>query len=689
MRIPHLTPPDPARLLGWCTGSPWRWLAVLAAAGPWLRIQAGAVTVYPLHLVLTALLAWALIGRERGSLAREVPLLPGAALIAWLALVTLFRAQWWALAGTLLGGASLWIWGWAAGGVGRHPGAGRHFGEAALLYVAATVLMGLAVWALQYGAPQACVLVNCDARAGVPYPFQGGWHSTGQYAVLLILLLPLAADPLVRSLRDPRAGRARAALLALSVAAGLALLAGARWWVLLIVALGQALFARVIAPDRHPLDRLLLRGMVFFTLFGAVALYGLAPGYLGLLLTGRDDARAAGIHLPPGGPPVLTSDHTTPVPIRLVSAGWVALNASARRPLTVRVLLVSTTSAGQTHAYPGGALSFHHPLAPGEALELAVPVRLPHWVNTGFAMWQLHDDAGAEIPVIEGSRGFRFANAGYYTLSPSRENHLTALAARARAFINRAQPPPRDPPGSGVESLAGNAFDAIFFSPLWGHRPAFELGAGPLASGPSLWLQLLHGYGLVGLGLAAWLGVRLLRQSWELALAHGRSDTRLAWRLVPVSVFLLGALAMLSGEPARYHSLWGLFLLSGFVEGVHARQFPGTPRLSLSGPAAVRRWWTNLGRLSRPRLPWPRRDAPRGGGGHFGLRWPRPRISWPRIWARRRSPLYSKGASFRARTMLERLPKVRWPRVTWPRPPRIRWPRQRRGKPSFPRGRRR
>jgi hypothetical protein len=683
MRLHYFAPPDLARLLSWCGGSPWRWLAVLAAAGPWLRLEAGPVAVYPLHVALTALLGWGLIGRERGSLASEVPLLPGAILIAWLALVTLFRAQWWTLGGTLLGGASLWIWGWAASGVGRHPGASRYFGEAALLYLAATVLVGLAAWALQFWAPQACGLINCDARAGVPYPFRGGWHSTGQYAVLLILLSPLAAAALVRSLRDPRAGRARVALFALSAAAGLALLAGARWWVLLIVGLGQVLFARVIAADRHPLDRLLMRGLVFFTLFGAVSLYGMVPGYLGMLLSGRDDARSVGIYLPPGAPPALTSDHTTPVPIRLVNAGWTGLRTDESQPLTVSVLLVFTTSTGQTQTYPGGALAFHEPLAPGQAVELAVPVRLPHWVNTGFALWQVHDAAGTEIPVTEGSHGFRFANSGYYALDQWGENHLTALAARARAFVTRAQPPPQDAVNGSGESLAGNAFDAIFFSPVWGHRPLSPPGFGPLSPGQPLWLQLLHGYGLVGLGLAAWLGMRLFRQSWHLSQAHERGGTRLAWRLVPVSTFLLATLGMLSGELSRYHSLWGVFLLSGFVEGAHARQFPGVPRLSLRGLADVNRWRAGLDRFARPRIPWSRQGGVHQPRGRFIPRLLR--ISWPRMQTRHRSLRYLPGAPLRGRRWLGRLPKVGWPRITWPR---LRWPRRRRGRPSTPRWRR-
>ncbi len=680
----RISQPDPVLLLRWSDGSPWRWLAVLAAASPWVRVALGPVTLHPLHVLLTLLLGWALLRVDRQRLADDVPLLPGAALVAWLALVTLFRWQWWALGGTLLGGGSLWLWGWAASAVGRQSPVPRHFAEAALLFLVATLLAGVAAWAAQWWLPDACLALNCDPHAGLPYPFRGGWHSNAQYAGVLALLLPLAAQPLVRSLRDPRAGRARLAMIALTVLAGLALLAGARAWLLPIVALGMALFAWTLAGDRHPMDRLLLRAMVFFTLFGAVALYGLAPGYLGPLVSGRSDPRAAGV-VAPAGAVVLSSDRATRVPIRLVNTGWADLRAGDERPLVVGALLLFTPSTGLTRAYPAGGLRIYQTLAPGEALDVTIPVRLPHWVNTGYLMWRLQDAAGTPIPVTEGNRGFRFANASYYSLDQAGDNQLTALGSRARAFVTRAQPPPQDIGLSlASDSLLGNAFDTLFFSPLWGHRGEQMPGGGPLDTVRSVWLQLLHGYGLVGLALGLWFAFRLLRQSWQVALARERSGARLAWRLVPVSVLLLSAMALVSGEPARYHSLWGCFILAGFVEGAHARHYPTARRWRWGlrmhpGRLDIR---GILGRLPRP--PW--RGPPRWrlpGRLPGPPRWPRLRIPgpprwWP-TWGRRpRSPLYLDA------------PRRGWPAL-WGRA--LRWtqdrfPRRRRG-PRHPPPRRR
>jgi hypothetical protein len=699
----NLPQPDPVALLRWADRSPLCWLAVLAAASPWLRIVWPPLTLYPLHILLTGLLGWALIGTQRHSLVDEVPLFPAVLLAGWIALGTLFRGQWAALGGTVIGGAALWVWGWAASGIGRQVPGPRHFAEAALVFLVTTLGLGAALWAVQWWVPDLCSFVNCDPQAGIPYPFRGGWHTHLQYVVILILLLPFCADPLMRTLRDSRAGRARVAMLALTICAGLALLAGARWWLLLIVALGEALFARVLSSDRHPLDRLFVRGMVFFTLFGAIALYGLAPGYLGPLLTGRSDSRSGGVQMPPGSSAlVLASDRMTPVPIRLINTGWSDLRAADERPLRMSAMLLFTPRTGQTRAYPGGEVLLYETIVPGDSLDVTVPVSLPHWVNTGFVMWQLHDAAGTPIPINAGSRGFRFANASYYALEQPGDNQLTAVASRARAFATRAQPPPQDPVDLSGDNLPGNAFDTLFFSPLWGHRPERDTGVGPFNTHQSLWLQVLYSYGLVGLGLAAWFGLRVLRQSWQLAQSRERSGARLAWRLVPVAAVLIAALAMLSGEPARYHSLWGSILLAGYVEGAHARQYPTAPRLRFRAPTPdmIRRWWrqamwmagqvaARLGRgewgrtlqdLPLPQVRWPRlrlpRQWPRFGWPKFG--WPRlglprirvpvrlPRVRLPRLGrllARRsRSPLYPSAPPRRWRLPRVRIPTIRLPR---------------------------
>ncbi|HEX7926695.1 MAG TPA: hypothetical protein VF678_03825 [bacterium] len=704
----NLPQPDPVALLRWADRSPLHWLALLAAAGPWVRVPLGPITLYPLHILLTGLIGWALLGTQRRALIDDVPLFPAVLLAGWVALLTLFRAQWGALAGVAIGGSALWVWGWAASGVGRQSPGPRHFAEAGLIFLVTTLGLGAALWAVQWWVPDLCRLVNCDPQAGIPYPFRGGWHTHLQYVVVLMLLMPFCVDPLMRSLRDSRAGRARLAMLGLTLCAGLAVLAGARWWVLLIVALGELLFTRVLASDRHPLDRLFVRGMVFFTLFGAVALYGLAPGYLGPLLTGRSDSRAGGVQMPPGSSQlVLSSDRVTPVPIRLLNTGWSDLRAADERPLRMSAMLLFTPRTGLTRAYPGGEVLLYQTVPPGDALDVTVPVTLPHWVNTGFVMWQLHDAAGTPIPITAGSKGFRFANASYYALDQTGDNQLTAVAGRARAFVTRALPPPQDHVDYSSDNLPGNAFDTLFFSPLWGHRSEKTTGFGPFNTSQSLWLQILYSYGLVGLGLAAWFGLRTLRQSWQLAQSNSRGGARLAWRMLPVAVVLLAALAMLSGEPARYHSLWGSILLAGYVEGTHRRQFPSSPKLRfrVPTPERMRGWWrqgtwmagqvaTRFGRgdwgraiqdLKLPNLRLPRRmQGFRLPGVRFRLSMPKlgvptlrllkrlPRVRLPRVGrllARRPpSPLYPS-ASRRWRLPRVQLPKIRLPRWRWNRTP--------------------
>jgi hypothetical protein len=138
-----------------------------------------------------------------------------------------------------------------------------------------------------------------------------------------------------------------------------------------------------------------------------------------------------------------------------------------------------------------------------------------------------------------------------------------------------------------VEPVLGDAFDSLFFSPLWGHAGTARLPGQVFNPARSFLLQVLHQYGLTGLGLLAWFFADALRRSAQLGFGrHGGAE--LTWRLVPVAWVLFAAMALLSGEPARFHSWWGCVLLGGFVQGVHERTFPGRaprgPPRWLEGP---------------------------------------------------------------------------------------------------------
>jgi hypothetical protein len=676
VRLPRV---DLPALMDWIDQSPWRWLAVLVAAGPWLRVEIAPVTVYPLQWALTLVLGLALLGANpRARLAADPPLLPWAALAGWIALLALLRGQWQALGWTLAGGGGLWLWGWAARELGRQTFAPRNFSLGALLYLAATLLAGLAAWGLEAYWPAGCRAFNCNPEAAPPYPFHGGWASNTQFAILLILIAPLLAGPLATGRRA--LGGPRWAVAALAAFSGLALLAGARWWTLLVAGAGLYLFARVLAWDAHPKDRLLTRGIGFGFAFAAVTLYGLFPGYLGILLGGARVARSASVEIAQSGI-VLSSDRILPVPVRLTNQGWWKLTASEDDPLRVRALLLITPRTGQTLSYPGGEALVTRTLDPGQRMDLSVPVRLPPWINTGYLMWQVDDAAGRAVDTGRGpNRGFRFANAGFYALDGA-DNNLTALSGRARALGTRALPPPEDRVRiPGGDSIVSNAVATMFFSPLWGHSLADPAGKVPLHPDLAVAPQLLHAYGLIGLALAAWLALRILRQSWQLGTAQAGG---LTWRLVCVSTVLLMGLAATSGDPARYHALWGMLLVAGYVEGVFSGRYPALARIMVPVPD-VRRWreW----RLPRPGSPWPGVTfrtlgrAPALGATSAPAPWPAlrmpplprlPNFSRLRFWAPR--PVWAPPPFWRRIQM----PRPRWPGWRRPRIPRIRLPQAR------------
>jgi hypothetical protein len=594
--------PDPPWLLKRVDAAPWRWALLLALAAPWVRIPAGAALLYPGHLVLSVWLGWGLLRLGWPSLRANAPLKPALALALFMLVCSLLRAQWAAAGLVLAGGAAVYVWGWAAFEVGRNPPP-RHFATGAMLFLVPALAVEPVFWALQTYWPGACGWLNCAAAPGAPYPFRGGWVSQGQYLVMLILLLPYGGELLLLAFRGRGGAARRAFIVALTAAAGLGLLAGARWWVFAEVALGLLLLAWVLRADHHPADRLLLRGLAFCAVFGAVVLYGILPGYLGLLVTSGADARALGVVIARAGAG-LSSERVTPLPVRVVNTGWTPLRASERAPIRVEALLVFTPRTGETRTHIAGEGWLRQVLEPGEGADLTVPVRLPPWVNSGYLTWLVQDFGGASIPLAAGmERGFRFSNAGFYGLDFAAENHLTALAARARALAHREPAAAASMRSPAIESLLGDAIDTLFFAPLWGHGPVLRPHPFPFDPARSLFLQLLHEYGLIGLGLGLWFYADLFRRSYQIAFTRHRGAVHLGWRLVPVAALLLAALGLFSGEAGRYHSLWGGFLLSGFVEGTYARLYPAAAaRLPFRLP--LLNW-----RLSRP--PRPGGSAPR------------------------------------------------------------------------------
>ncbi len=586
---------------------PWAWALVLAAASPWLRVRWGLATIYPGHLALSGWLAWSLLrhgffraAAQAGSL---LPLRAAAVGVAYVALASVLRGQWLTAAVALGAGLANLGWGWAAFALGRFGRVPLGFQGGALLFLLAGLVVGTGQWAAQAWWPQGCAALNCDPLTPPPYAFTAGWNSSGQYLIALALLLPLAGEPLLAAWRSRNPSTERWALLAVGAAAGLGLLAGTRWWGLLVVGAGIVLLGQILLLDWQPSDRLLLRGLVFLTLFGAVALYGMVPGYLAGMVYPEGRARALAI-VPAGSavsgsavgdsgsggalPTALSSEQEAALPVSVTNSGSYALGATADQPAHIKALLLYTPRAGgETRVSPAGEALLSAPLPPGATARLVVPLRVPPWVSQGYLVWSAEDHGGQPLVVVEeASRGLRFVNVDYTALDKPTENPLTALARRARDFQALTQAPAAvnalRPGGPSIT----DALETLFFSPIWGQAPR-ESRSLPVDPRTPLLFQLLGRYGLLGLGLLVWFWLDLFRRSYHLAFGRRAGAGRMAWRLVPACVLLLGMVALFSGALGDYHSLWGCFLLSGFVQGVHARVYPPAPE----------RW-----RLALPRL---------------------------------------------------------------------------------------
>jgi hypothetical protein len=573
------------------------WLLILVLGSAWIRILTPYGPVYPGQWLLIPIVAWAL---WRGPLAsgsgtwERPPLLPLIAFALWVGVLAALRGQWPLLGALAVSSAGLAVWAYAAYRVGRGDAPMGAFVPAAILVLAATLAVGVLAWLAQMYWPAACVVFNCDPAAPLPFPFRGGWFSSAQYLLFLIFLVPPVGGSFLTSWREGGSGIQHWALTGIVGAAGLGLLAGMRWWGFILFAVGVLLLVQILASDRRPADRLLVRGLAFFMVFVPIAFYGLVPGYGTALLFQPGNARLIGVRHSLTSPVVLSSEHVVPVPIQVVNAGTVALRATPERPLHVKAMALFTPrSGGDSRLALSGEAPVEKDLGPGETLDVTVEVQLPAWINQGYLSWAAEDDGGRTIGVADGvHQGFRFINGDYSSLADGGDNTLSALAARARAS---AAPELAISSAAGsrrnlAEPVLGDAFDSLFFSPVWGQSAPQRFPGQVFDPGRPLLLLVLYQYGLVGLGLVLWFLANVFRQGVQLGFGR-RAGAPLMWRLVPVSAVLLAVLGLISGEPGRFHSWWGCVLLAGFVQGVHERVFPSRGRAApprwLHGPLRV------------------------------------------------------------------------------------------------------
>lgn len=563
------------------------WWAVLCLGAPWLRVLTPWGPIYPGQWLLVPLAAWALwraapVRPERRW--PRPPLAPLAGFAAFVAALALLRGQGSVALATALAGSALAVWAYAAYRLGLAGASLATFVPAAVLFLGTGLIAGGLAWLAQAYWPAACIAFDCDPAAPIPYPFQGGWISSAQYLLALIFLLPPVGGAFLESWRDGASGAPHWVLTGIVAGAGLGLLAGMRWWGFAVLALGLVLLVQVLLADRHPADRLLVRGLIFFSAFAPIALYGLVPGYGTALLFQPGSTRALEVKHKLPDPAVLSSDRAARVPVRLVNAGTVALGASRDRPLRIKAMVLYTPrSGGESRMAEAGAASLSGELAPGDTAEVTVAVQVPPWIQQGYLTWMAEDGAGRPIGLTDApDQGFRFVNADYTSLGEGGDDTLSALAARARAARGMAIPSAAADRG-GVEPALGGAFDTLFFSPLWGQAGSVRPAGQVFDPAQPFFLQVLHHYGLIGLGLLAWFWSGLFRRAVRLGFGR-RGGAPLMWRLVPVTVLLLAVVGLLSGEPSRFHSWWGCVLLGGFVQGVHERVFPPRPAGRLAGP---------------------------------------------------------------------------------------------------------
>ena len=558
------------------------WPLWLALGLPWFRVEIGPWSLYPLALGCGVVLM-VMVLRE-GSWTVAVPaLLPGLGLGAVMGAMALWRGQF-AVAAMTAGVTGLhFFWGAAAYRFGLAGGDHRSAGAALVRLPAYFLAAGAVSWLFQAVWPPGCLVWNCDPGLSWPYPFLGGFHSSGQYLLGMLFAAPGLGVALFLALDAPRAGRAPLVLAGLAALAGLGLIAGAPGWAVAAAALATGLLSVLAFASGRPGGRLLAKGAVFGFVFGCVFVYGLAPEYW-LARSGSGagpDQRGAPllISLPEPPPRSLSSGQFSTILLRVVNTGWRTLGREGN-PMWIGARLHVSPERGGTRIHDSIRTRLPVRLKPGAEAEFAFPIRLPHWFSDGYLAWRVMDASGRPVPLHRNShQGFRVTNAGYHALPLDPDNRLSILTGRSRAFLAQTDPAPS--PRSQRDSwnfIIGSILDTALFSPFWGRAVSAREGVGPLSPSRPFLPDVFRQYGLLGVLLAGWFGWRLLSRAASLAL-KAPEKSALGWRIVAVTGAVVAFMAMVSPAVGSYHAHWAFFLLAGYAEGsfarINPRQAPG------------------------------------------------------------------------------------------------------------------
>jgi len=538
---------------------------LLCAAAPYLRLSVAGWTLYPLHGALAVAVGVGVLRDGPADGGVRIPLKPLLALFVYVLGVTLLREQWRLAA--LVGGALIahTLWGWGAYRLGRSRTGAGGLTDALVLWPALSLLVGLALYGVGALWSPACAAVNCPPDRAWPPNLQGGWNSPAQWLVVVTFLLPVFVPLLDGVFRQRRALRAQIPLGGLGLVLLASLLAGAELWIVLPLAVAGSGLYPILGFD--PAGRRLLMGSGLALAFAAVVVYGTSPAYLARLADAGTTHPAARVTLAQA--PELPLEDATVVPLTLhvLNTGFEPLGR-VDEPVRVGLRVLATPARGETRVLEQPAHPLPHAPAPGEAAEITLGVQLPPWLERGYLTWRVERPDGTLVPLTSDSApGLAVTNNTWRPLRDTLHNRLTPLAARARAWA--ALPTLPGTPvytADGWERAVGSVLDALVFSPLWGLPPRVAAGDGPLVPHRSMWVQLFHHFGVLGLLLAAWVVVSTGRHA--LLLAHGAAaDARPGWQIVPLMLLILLAIGVFSGAPASYHATWGLFLLYGYAEG--------------------------------------------------------------------------------------------------------------------------